>query len=102
MACGCKSKNLTPLATGISRRFPSPDETGTIMLQSEPECSTPYNGVFRNVTVLVAGYGTDKEKLFVRKQRTEAIAYARQHKVSLDPVPANQLCDAIALELLGA
>lgn len=102
MGCGCKGKALTPQATGISRSFPSTDETGTIMMQSAPECTRPYNGPFRRLSVLVAGYGTEHEQLFRRNQRNDAIRYARQHKVSLDPVPASALCDELAVALLGS
>lgn len=79
---------------GVSRSFPSPDETGTIMLQSMPDCIDPYTGPFKKMTVLVVGFGTESEKIFRRNQRSEALQYARDNKVSLDPVVAGELCSA--------
>jgi hypothetical protein len=76
----------------LKRTFPRPDETGTIMLQSSPECVEPYSGPFRKSTIFVVGYGTEHEQLFTRAQRTQAIAAARQSKLTFDQVVAGQLC----------
>jgi hypothetical protein len=97
MGCRCKDKSsYTPSAMGVSRSFPSPDETGTIMLQSMPECVEPYSGPYRKLTVYVAGFNSEHEKLFRRNQRAEALQYARANKTSLDPIVAAELCsDAV-------
>lgn len=80
----------------LKRTFPRPDETGTIMLQSAPECVEPYSGPFRKTTVFVVGYGTESEQLFKRADRTAAITAARDSKLTFDQVVAGQLCsDAV-------
>ena len=85
----------------LSRSYPGVDETGTIMLQSAPDCVTPYSGPFRKMTVFVAGYSTEHERLFQRAKRTEAIKYARDNKLTFDQVLASQLCDTVAEELFA-
>ena len=80
----------------LKRTFPRPDETGTIMLLSAPDCVEPYAGPFRKTTVFVVGYGTKVEQLFKRADRTAAIAAARDSNATLDQVVAGQLCsDAV-------
>ena len=72
------------------------------MLRSAPECSEPYNGIYRQATVFVIGYDTDHETLFTRGERTAALRMAREQKLSFDQVVARSLCHATMLELLGA
>ena len=84
----------------LRRTYPSADETGTIMLQSAPDCVEPYNGAFRKVTVFVVGYGTDQETLFKRADRTPAIKFAKENRLTFDQVIAGQLCDTAAIALL--
>lgn len=76
----------------LKRTFVRPDETGTIMLQSAPECVEPYSGPFRKTTVFIVGYGTEYEQVFKRSDRTAAIAAARETKSTFDQVLAGQLC----------
>lgn len=76
----------------LKRTYPRPDETGTIMLQSVPECTEAYDGAFRKSTVFIVGYGTEHERVFKRADRNAAIAAARENKATLDQVIAGQLC----------
>ena len=101
--CGKNKSGLTPNSMHLSRIHPGVDETGTIMVQSNPDCTTPYSGPFRKMTVFAVGYGTENEKLFVRAKRTEAIAYARSTtpNMTFDQVLAAQLCDQVAEELFA-
>lgn len=85
----------------LKRTYPRPDETGTIMLASMPDCTAPYQGAFRKSTVFVVGYGTEHEQLFKRSDRAAAIAAARATKSSLDQVIAGTLC-AEAVDALFA
>lgn len=80
----------------LRRTNPSPDESGTIMLSSMPECTEPYTGPFRKTTVFIVGYGTEHEQLFTRANRGPAIAAARATRSTLDQVVASELCtDAV-------
>jgi hypothetical protein len=72
------------------------------MLQSAPECTTPYEGIFRQATVFVVGYDTPDEKLFTRGQRTAALKMARDQKLTFDQVVARSLCHESMVSLLGA
>ena len=95
MGCNCRDKSaLTPNSMNLKRTYPRPDETGTIMLQSEPECIDAYAGPFRKTTVFIVGYGTEHEQVFKRADRTAAIAAARENKATLDQVIAGQLCSS--------
>lgn len=103
MGCGCKNKKgLTPDSMHLTRSYPGVDETGTIMIQSAPDCIDPYQGPFRKVTVFVVGYGTEHETLFKKSERTAAIKKARSGKLTFDQVVAGSLCDEVAVALLGA
>jgi uncharacterized Rossmann fold enzyme len=102
MPCACRDKkSLTPNSMNLRRTNPRPDETGTIMLQSAPDCVEQYSGPFRKTTVFVVGYGTEHEQIFKRADRTAAIAAARATSSTFDQVIAGQLC-ADAVEALLA
>jgi len=98
MGCGCRKQGavLTPNSMNLRRTYVRPDDTGVIALQSMPECTDPYSGPFRRTTVFVVGYGTEREQLFKRSDRNQAIAFARETRSTFDQVPAGQLChDAV-------
>jgi hypothetical protein len=93
---------LTPDSRNLSRAYPGPGDDGVVTLQSSPECSTPYNGIFRQATVFVVGYATEHETLFKRGDRTAALKMAKENKLTFDQVVARSLCHETAVELLGA
>jgi hypothetical protein len=70
--------------------------------RTDPECTEAYSGIFRQATVFIVGYDTDAETLYVRGDRTKALAHAKAAKLSFDQVPARSLCHAVAVELLGS
>lgn len=103
MGCACKDrKSLTPDSRALTRSFPGVNDDGMTTLQSEPECTEPYDGVFRQATVFIVGYKTEDERLFKRGDRTQALAYAKKNKLTFDQVPARSLCHETMLELLGS
>lgn len=65
-------------------------------------CTEPYHGAFTGASVFVVGIGTDKEKLFVRGQRKEALRYALDEAATVDHVHVTSLCHEPVRELLGA
>ena len=103
MPCACKDKSkLTPDSRSLLRAYPGPGDDGVVMLQSDPECSTPYDGIYRQATVFVVGYGTKRERLFKRGDRTAALKLAKENRLTFDQVVARSLCHETAIELLGA
>ena len=82
--------------------MPSPHSDGMIVLRSDPESTIPYRGPLKRATVLIVGYDTDHETLYLRGKLPDAIKHARRDGLSLDPVPASSLCDSAMMELFGA
>jgi hypothetical protein len=103
MPCACKDKSrLTPDSRNLSRAYPGPGDDGVVMLRAAPECSTPYDGVYRQATVFIVGYDTEHEQVFKRGDRTEALRLAKENRLTFDQVVARSLCHEVALQLLGA
>lgn len=73
-----------------------------IPLASQPECRERYHGQFQGASLLVAGRGGPKEKLFIKGQLADARRYATTNRVTLDNIHVTNLCDAAVRELLGA
>lgn len=87
-------------ASGVKRSNPKKDENDLIALQSDPNCTQTYRGIYQGATIYIVGYGTDSETLYVRGDRELAIAHARDEKTTLDQVTAGSLCDTVMRELL--
>ena len=103
MGCACRDKKaLTPDSRALTRSFPGVNELGMTTLLAEPECTKPYDGVFRQATVFIVGHGTEHETLFKRGDRPKALEFARANKLTFDQVPARALCHAAMVELLGS
>jgi hypothetical protein len=85
----------------LTRAFPSAGEDDLVVLQADPYCEEPYSGRYQSATVFVVGYATEHEALFTRKQRTEALDYARSKKLTFDGVVARECCHHVMVELLG-
>ena len=100
--CGKRANNLTPDSTFVTRAYPSPADDDIVVLQAAIECDVPYTGIYKQATVFVVGYDTVGEALFPRRDRTKALQYAKDEKLTFDQVPAGALCHEIVLELLGA
>jgi len=71
-------------------------------LQADTECTEPYSGIFRQATVFIVGYATLDEQVFVRGERTKALALAKAKKLSFDQVVARALCHHLMIDLLGS
>jgi hypothetical protein len=103
MGCACKDKKaLTPDSRHLTRAYPGVEETGITLLATAPDCTTPYNGVFRQATVFIVGWNTKDEQLFKRGDRTKALEVARTNKLTFDQVPARSLCHESMVALLGS
>lgn len=104
MACGkCGGRRDTSI---LGAHLPSGnyvrDENGLFPLAQAPDCTEKYHGQFQGASVFVVGMGTEKEKLFVRGQKVEAMKYAKAQETSLDHVHVTSLCHEPVLGLLGA
>jgi hypothetical protein len=86
----------------LTRAFPGPGDDGIVVTRSDPGCTEAYSGIFRQATVFIVGYDTDAERLFVRGDRTKALAYAKANRLTFDQVTARSLCHSVAMELLGS
>jgi hypothetical protein len=103
MGCACRDKKaLTPDSRSLTRAFPGVEENGMTLLSTAPDCTTPYNGVFRQATVFVVGWNTPNETLFKRGDRTKALELAKKQKLTFDQVPARALCHESMVALLGS
>jgi hypothetical protein len=71
-------------------------------LASHPDCTTPYTGAFRSASIYVVGLGTDQERLFVRAEAQDAVAYARATGQPIAHLPAAQFCQDAMVAFLGA
>ena len=103
MGCNCKDKEaLTPDSRALARSYPNTNEYDVVTMQSEPECTKPYDGPFRQATVFIVGYTTPAERIYVRGDRKAALKHAREDKLTFDQVPARALCHSLMVELLGS
>jgi hypothetical protein len=103
LGCACKDKSkLTPDSRNLLRAYPGPGDEGVVSLRYAPDCTSPYDGIYRQATVFVVGYDTEHEQLFKRGDRTAALKMARDNRLSFDQVTARSLCHEVVLELLGA
>lgn len=92
---------MTPDSRNLTRAFPSPGEDDIVVLRSHLDCTQPYEGIFRQATVFIVGYDTEHETLYVRGDRTKALAHAKTSKLTFDQVSARSLCHQACIELLG-
>jgi hypothetical protein len=60
-----------------------------------------YHGRFRNQSVMIVGYGTEHERLFLVPQRQEAKAHAKEHNLRIIRAIANQIPEDLGVELFG-
>ena len=72
-----------------------------VVLRADPACDELYHGIFKQATIFIVGYDTDAERLFVRGERTAALKYARENKLSFDQVVARSCCHHLTISLLG-
>lgn len=102
--CGCKQIDATKLASaqGVRQGFVRPGTNGTYALHQAPGCTTPYDGDYRHDSVFVIGIGTDKERIFTRRQRTQALEYARDNDLRIDPLSAHALCSDVMVAFFGS
>lgn len=70
-------------------------------LHSYPDCFVGYHGRHQNVDVFVVGLGTETERLFQKRDASEAIAYAKGGGGKLHRFTAVSLCSDAMYELFG-
>lgn len=73
-----------------------------IPLASYDGCHDRYSGRYQGASLLVAGRGGPKEKLFIKGQLPDARKYATTNRVTLDNVHVTSLCHDAVVALLGA
>lgn len=92
---------LASVKTGYA---PPVGQNGVVQLSSYPDCSQPYTGKQRSQSVFVVGLPSPSpgdERIFLRKQSKDAIAYARQTGQRLHHLAATQLCHQAMTEFFG-
>ena len=106
MACGSCGKGAVTqvfgaegVRTGLT---PAAGRNGVYELAQAPDCFTPYNGLSRNKSVYVVGLMEgEKERIFLRADAKEAIVYAKEHRLSLHHLPAQNLCSDVMTVFFG-
>jgi hypothetical protein len=66
------------------------------------DCDEPYVGEHAGRSVYVVGMGTDREQFFTRAQRSAAVALARSERLTIDHLPASQLCPQVVETLFAS
>lgn len=104
MPCGCKQVDAVMLASamGIRHGNARAGQNGVYELAQAPGCFSPYEGEYRFDSVFVIGLGTEQEKIFGRRKRNDALTYARDNKLRIDPLPAHNLCSEVMLAFFGS
>ena len=75
---------------------------GLVMpLSSYPECDVAYGfgRPFSNMTVLIAGLGTEQERLFSTPQRSEMARFCRDHNLMASASYGKDLCEQAVIQL---
>ncbi|MBT8241665.1 MAG: hypothetical protein KJN63_10600 [Acidimicrobiia bacterium] len=88
-----------PYAT--AQQLPSAGKNGVYELAAYPDCFRPYSGKRRAESLFVVGLGTDKERLFARRDNKAAIAYAKETKERLIQLHVTQVCYEAVAVLFG-
>jgi hypothetical protein len=72
-----------------------------LMATDAPDCS-PYNGRWTGTHVHIAGQGTPFERIFLKRDKRVAVAYAREHSVGVSRlINVTRLCHDTVVGLLG-
>lgn len=93
--CGRKSTRVEVLRTSRS----VPTRSGGYLLLSYPDCETLHLGDFQGTSIYVVGRNTEFERLYKRTDLTEASAYAREVKQSIENLPTSALCDQAVVDV---
>ena len=92
---------LSSVKTGYA---PPRVQNGVVQLASHPDCTQPYTGRERSSSVFVVGLPSpspDDERIFLRKDSKDAIAYARQTGLRLHHLATSQLCHDAMVGFFG-
>lgn len=93
--------NLGGVKTGYA---PKVGRNGVIELANYPDCFQPYTGRQRRESVFVVGLPSPSpghERIFLRKESKEAIAYAKESDQRLHHILTNMLCHDAMLAFFG-
>lgn len=93
--------SLAGVKTGYA---PPRGRNGVVELANYPDCFQPYTGRQRTASVFVVGLPSpspDHERIFLRKDSKDAIAYARENKLRLHHLAANTLCHEAMVAFFG-
>lgn len=103
--CGCGGGG-TPTANSEGAKTGFGVKVGTngvTELASYEGCFQPYNGKRRGDSVYVVGLPSepDDERIFLRQQADDAIAYAKEKRLRLHHLPTRQLCHQAMVDTFG-
>ena len=73
-----------------------------VVLQADPYCDELYYGNYKQATVFVVAYATEREQLFKRADRTAALKLAKEQKLTFDQVVARSCCHHLMVARLGS
>lgn len=65
-------------------------------------CQDTYHGTYTTAVLWVVGAGTDKEQMFPWSSKSDAKTLALDEDLSIDQLPAAQLCHESVVAALGA
>jgi hypothetical protein len=69
---------------------------------STVECTEPYVGEHAGRSIYIVAMGTPAERFFTRAERSAAVALARSERLTLDHLPAGQLCPQVVETLFAS
>lgn len=97
--CGSSRKQLTGNFVA-----PQLNVAGMMPLADALEGCEPYHGAFQGTYFHIVGANTDDERLFLRNNRRDAVAYSKAHGNApiTNLVSARSLCHDRVIALLGA
>ena len=96
-SCGGRVKRVETLRTARA----VPTRNGGYLLATYPDCEVLHLGAWQGTSIYVVGRNTELERLFKRTDLTEASAYAREVKQSIENLPSSALCDQAVVDVYG-
>jgi hypothetical protein len=105
MGCGCGSKALREeVGADLPRSgyMPPRGPNGVYELAASPGCFTPYQGAHRRDSVYVVGLNTEHERIFWRREVKDALRYAKENRLIINHLMAQDLCSQVMEEFFAA
>jgi hypothetical protein len=82
--------------------LPKRNERNMYLLAGDDPTEAQYHGSFPGSTILLVGYQTEHERIYLYSQRQEALTYASEHKVGMWRVSVVLFVHSRIVTLFGA